>query len=126
MIIHKSESQLTCIDVPCHLEQMLPKSGYDIGILGPLIKILQTLHMCEILLFICVLREGDGNVFASDPLIKVIFDLELEPMSHEEETKYDDLQLSIQEQLLSRRAFRPWRTQGGSHHRPFCLGTKSC
>ena len=65
-------------------------------------------------------------MFAGNPLVKVIFDLETKSMSHEDETKHDDLQLSIQEQLLSVRAFHLRKTQGGSCHCPFCLRTNSC
>jgi len=63
---------------PRHLEEMLPESRHDVGFLGLLVKVIEALEVCEVLLFICILREGDGNVFASNPLIEVVFDLKFE------------------------------------------------
>ena len=73
--------------IPCHLEQMLPSLGYNIRFLRPLIEIVQTLEVHEIFLLECSLREGNGNMFASDPLIKIAFNLDLEFISNEEEIK---------------------------------------
>ena len=55
--------------VPRHLEQMLPESGYNVRFPRPVVKVLQTLDMCKILLFVCVLREGNGNMFTGNPFI---------------------------------------------------------
>ena len=84
---------------------MLPNSGYNVRVLHPLVEIPQMLEVHEVLLFICRLQEGDGNVFAGDPFIEVIFNLDLEYISHDEESKYKDLQSSRQAQLLTTRAF---------------------
>ena len=84
---------------------MLPKLGYNVRFLSPLIEIPQMLEVHEILLFICHLRESDRNVFASDPLIKVVFNLDSEYISHDEESKFNDLQSSRQAQSLTMRAF---------------------
>ena len=105
---------------------MLPKSRHNIGFLRPLIKVLEALEVCKVFLFVSGLREGHGKVFPSDPFIKVIFDLDSESMSREEETKNEDLQLSIRGRWLITRPFHPRRIQGGLRHRLFFLGTRSC
>ena len=64
---------------------MLPKSGYNIGFFRLLIEVLQTLDVRKVLLFVCVLREGNGNMFTGNPLIEVVFNLNLESMNREEE-----------------------------------------
>ena len=43
--------------------------------------LLKTLDMCEVLLFICILRERDGDMFSSNPFVEVVLNLELEYMS---------------------------------------------
>jgi hypothetical protein len=70
--------------IPCHLEQMLPNSGYNIRLLHSLLEILQTLEVREIFLFVGGLRECDGNVFAGDPLVEIVFNLDSEFISDEE------------------------------------------
>ena len=80
---------------------MLPYSGYDVGILRLFIKVLETLDVCEIFLFICVLREGDANMFASNPLVKVVFNLYTQHPSvdcHKDKPNTKDLQQSRQGQ----------------------------
>jgi hypothetical protein len=41
--------------IPCHLEQMLPELGYDVGFFCLLVEVLQTLDVCKVLLFIRIL-----------------------------------------------------------------------
>ena len=67
---------------------MLPNSGHDIGFFCPLVEIVQTLEVCEVFLFICRLREGDGDMFSGDPLIEIVFNLDSVPFSHEEENEH--------------------------------------
>ena len=55
---------------------MPSNSRYYVGVLRPLVKILESFEVGEIFLFVSVLREGDRNVFAGNPLIEVVFDLE--------------------------------------------------
>jgi hypothetical protein len=57
---------------------MPPEPRHDVGFLGLLVKVLQALEVCEVLLFVCVLREGDSNVFTGNPLIEVVFNLKFE------------------------------------------------
>jgi len=57
---------------------MPPELRHDVGFLGLLIEVLQALEVCEVLLFICILRDRDSNVFTSNPLIEVVFDLKFE------------------------------------------------
>lgn len=54
---------------------MLPNSWHNISFLRPLVEILQTLEVCKVLLFVSSFWEGDGNVFAGNPFVKVVFDL---------------------------------------------------
>ena len=89
---------------------MLPNLGYNVRVLHPLIKIPQMFEVREVLLFICHLQEGDRNVFTSDPFIEVIFNLDSEYISHDEESKYKDLQLSRQAQSLTMKAFHLRKT----------------
>lgn len=55
---------------------MPSNSRYYVGVLRPLVKILESFEVGEIFLFVSGLREGDRNVFAGNPLIEVVFDLE--------------------------------------------------
>ena len=101
-------------DLPCHFEQMLPNSRYNIGFFCSLVKILQTLEVREILFLICGLREGDGNMFPGNPLVEVVFNLNSEQyISSEEEKKLKNLQQLEREQWLTTRAFHLRRTRGG-------------
>ena len=105
---------------------MLPQVGYNVGFPHLLVEVLQVLDVSKVLLLVCVLREGNGDMFTSNPLIEVVFDLDSESMSNEEKSKCEDLQQSKQGQGLTTRASHLRRTQGGSHHHPFCLRTRSC
>ena len=105
---------------------MLPNSRYDIWFLCLLIKNLKTPEVGEILLFVSRLREGDRDMFSGNPFVKIVFNLDSEFFSCDEESKHRDLQLSRQMQWLSTRAFCPRKTQGVSPHRPSFLGTTSC
>jgi len=60
---------------------MLPELGHNVGFLGLLVKVLQTFEVCKVLLFVCVLCEGDGDVFPGNPLIEVVFNLKFESMN---------------------------------------------
>ena len=57
---------------------MLPNSGYNTRFLRPLVNILRTLEVRDVILFIGGLREGDRNVFTGNPLIEVVFNLDSE------------------------------------------------
>ena len=66
---------------------MLPNSGHDVGILCPLLEILQVLDVSVIFLFVCRLCERDGNVLARDPLIEIVFNLYTYYMSRKDKKK---------------------------------------
>lgn len=102
---------------------MLPN---DIGILHPLIEILETLEMSEVLLFVCGLQEGNGNIFPSNPLVEVVFDLHSEPINNEEENNLKDLQLLRPGRWLTTRAFHLQKTLGALCRHPFPPGTRFC
>ena len=67
---------------------MLPNSGDNVGFFRPLIEILKALEVCKILLLICGLREGDGNMFPGYPLVEIVFNLDSDSISCEEEYIY--------------------------------------
>ena len=66
---------------------MFPNSWYDARFLCPLVEILETLQVGDVLLFIRGLRECDGDMLPGNPFVKVVFDLDSESISYYQEGK---------------------------------------